>query len=338
MTELKLYKSSWKGVKIIALCLPFVIIGIWMISEKQLGTFDYFMGWFATSFFGLGIPIGFFVLLDKRPQIKINENGIWDKSLKQNEIKWEQITDSYLIDIYNQKFISIAVDKTFVFKKTKFRWLNKLNKYVGAQELNLNLSQIKIDEQKLDKFITKIRKADKTERNNLIRIFISNLSLVPNYDFKKYITYLAFLICFVVISLSNIYGFFGIMIIMGISALIAKWYTGSTNNSKLRKYSERIVYLGFANVVIILLIFKTYDYTANKIGIEITNEIEIYKKTYGTYPKEIKSINDKLDLNPIQKYIANKINYEKKGSNYKLELKFLNLNQKEFDSELKEWD
>ena len=40
MTELKLYKSSWKGIRIIALCLPFVIIGIWMISEKQKETFD----------------------------------------------------------------------------------------------------------------------------------------------------------------------------------------------------------------------------------------------------------------------------------------------------------
>ena len=112
MTELKLYKSNSKGFKILALSLPFVLIGIWMISEKQSGTFDYYMGWFITSFFGLGIPISIFTLLDKRPQIIINENGIWDRTTKQKEIKWEQIKESYLIDIYNQKFISIVVDET----------------------------------------------------------------------------------------------------------------------------------------------------------------------------------------------------------------------------------
>jgi len=338
MTELKLYKSNWKGIKIIALCLPFVIIGIWMISEKQKESFDYFMGWFIASFFGLGFPVGIFTLLDRCPQIKINENGIWDRTIKQNEIKWEQITESYLIDIYNQKFISLAVDKTFEFKKRSFSWVNKLNKYVGAQELNINLSQIKIDENKLTEFINKLRITEKSQRNNLIRIFISNNSLNPNYDFKKYLAYLLILIGLVIISLSNFYAFWTSMIAMGIAGLIAKWYRGTTNNSKLRKYSERIAYLGFTNMILILLVFKIYDYTTNKIGIEITNEIEMYKNEFGIYPKDIKNITGKLHFNPIQNYIVNKIDYVNNGKEYKLELEFLTHNRKEFDTELNEWN
>jgi hypothetical protein len=259
MIELKLYKSSWKGIRIIALCLPFVIIGIWMISEKQKETFDYFMGWFITSFFGLGIPLGIFALVDKRPQIKINENGIWDRTTKQNEIKWEQITESYIIDIYNQKFISIAVDETYVLKKSIFTRINKLNKYFGAQELNINLSQVKIDVNKLADFINKIRITEKSERKNLIRNFNSSQSLNSHSDFQKYFMYLLILICLALLSLSNFYVFWGIMVAMGIGGLIARWYRGTTNNSKLRKYSERIAYLGFANMVIILLTFKVFD-------------------------------------------------------------------------------
>lgn len=338
MIELKLYKSNWKGIRIIALCLPFVIIGIWMISEKQKETFDYLMGWFITSFFGLGIPLGIFVLFDKRPQIKINENGIWDRTTNQNEIKWEQITESYLIDIYNQKFISIAVDETYIFKKSVFSKINKLNKYVGAQELNINLSQIKIDENKLTDFINKIRIAEKSERQNLIKNFSSSKSLNSNSDFKKYFIYLFILIGLALLSLSNFYVFWVIMAAMGIGGLIARWYRGTTNNFKLRKYAERIAYLGFANMVIILLVFKAFDCTSNKIGIEMTREIETYKNDFGTYPKEIKTITDKLNLNPIQKYIAYRINYRNTKNEYVLELEFLNHNQKEFDSELNEWN
>ena len=338
MTELKLYKSNSKGFKILALSLPFVLIGIWMISEKQSGTFDYYMGWFITSFFGLGIPISIFTLLDKRPQIIINENGIWDRTTKQKEIKWEQIKESYLIDIYNQKFISIVVDETFVFKKNAFSWLNKLNKYVGAQELNINLSQIKIDENKLTDFINNIRVSEKHQRNNLIKNFNSNLTLNTVSNSQKYFAYSLILICMLVASLSNFYMFWVIMIAMGIGGLIARWYRGTNNNSNLRKYSELIAYLGFANMVLIGLAFKTYDYTTNNIGIKLTNKIETYKTEYGNYPNEIKTLSEKLNLNLIEKYITNKIVYKKTENEYILELKFLNHNLKEFDNELKEWN
>ena len=205
--KVKYFKLIMKGFKILALSLPFVLIGIWMISEEQNRTFDYYMGWFITSFFGLGIPISIFTLLDKRPQIIINENGIWDRTTKQKEIKWEQIKESYLIEIYNQKFISIVVDETFVFKKNAFRWLNKLNKYVGAQELNINLSQIKIDENKLTDFINNIRVSEKYQRNNLIKNFNSNLTLNNVSNSQKYFAYSFILICMLVASLSNFYMF-----------------------------------------------------------------------------------------------------------------------------------
>ena len=141
-----------------------------------------------------------------------------------------------------------------------------------------------------------------------------------------------------VASLSNFYMFWVIMIAMGIGGLIARWYRGTNNNSNLRKYSELIAYLGFANMVLIGLAFKTYDYTTNNIGIKLTNKIETYKTEYGNYPNEIKTLSEKLNLNLIEKYITNKIVYKKTENEYILELKFLNHNLKEFDNELKEWN
>ena len=54
MTEVKLYKTPLKGLNIFALTIPFVIIGIWMITKVETS------GWLITLFFGLGIPVGLF--------------------------------------------------------------------------------------------------------------------------------------------------------------------------------------------------------------------------------------------------------------------------------------
>ena len=158
-----------KGFKLIALSLPFVLIGCWMISKEQQGTFNYIMGWFCALFFGLGIPLGLFTIFDKRPQIIITETGVWDRTLKQNEIKWEEIIEAYLIEINKQRFISIAVVDTFEFKTKQAKWVGSFNEYIGAQKLNLNLSQIKTDENKLTQLINQLMVSEKEERNALLK-------------------------------------------------------------------------------------------------------------------------------------------------------------------------
>ena len=82
----------------------------------------------------------------------------------------------------------------------------------------------------------------------------------------------------------------------------------------------------------------TINHSTNNIGIKLTNKIENYKTEYGNYPNEIKTLKEKLNLNLIEKYIADKIVYKKLENEYILELKFLNHNLKEFDNELKEWN
>jgi hypothetical protein len=337
MTEIKLYKSSWKGIRLIALSLPFVLLGLWMISKEQKGTFDYIMGWCSVSFFGLGIPLGIFVLFDKRPQIIINENGVFDSTLKQGEIKWEQIIEAYPIDIHNQKFISIVVNDTFEFKERPYKWAEKLNKLVGAQKLNLNLSQIKIDEIKLTELINKIINSEKNERQNHIRIFLSDQKIIPNFELQNYLVYLIILFIMIYVSIDNITAFMSIMILAGLSAIIARWYRGTNNKSTVYKYARVMTFLGFITMVALLLIYKVYDFASNKIGIEINNEIVLYKNENGKYPNNIKDIREKLNLNLFQNFIADKIHYQNNGNGYVLKLETLNHNQKEFNSEINDW-
>ena len=171
MTEIKLYKKTTKGLKIIGMSLLFVVMGIGMITQEPYGTANYIMGWLGTCFFGLGIPIGLFQTFDRRPQIIINENGIWDRTTNQDEIKWEQIIKAYPLNIFGQKFISIVADDTFVFKKKSYKWAAKINKAVGAQNLNLYLGRINIDVIEMTNFVNELSKANKEERTRLIESF-----------------------------------------------------------------------------------------------------------------------------------------------------------------------
>lgn len=174
MTEIKLYKKPLKGLKIFALTIPFVVIGIWMIKSEPMGSTNYIMGWLGTCFFGLGIPVGLFQIFDRRPQIIITENGIWDRTTKQDEVKWEQIVEAYPLDIYKQKFVCLVVDDTYLMKKSLYKWAAKLNEAIGAQKMNLLVSQLKIDEHKMTDFINEIISTDKSNRQEVINKYFDN--------------------------------------------------------------------------------------------------------------------------------------------------------------------
>ncbi|TNJ40926.1 hypothetical protein KFZ70_15060 [Tamlana fucoidanivorans] len=167
MTEIKLYKSKQRAIRLILLCTPFVLIGIWMLADKPL------IGWLSIGFFGLGYPLGIYNLIDKRPMIIINEIGIFDRSANKDFINWELIQDAYPININGQKFICLIINEKFKPSRKKgviYRSTVKLNEAIGAQELNIHLGQIeKIDEIKLTEFILEMSKADKTTKSELIK-------------------------------------------------------------------------------------------------------------------------------------------------------------------------
>jgi hypothetical protein len=338
MAEIKLYKSSSGGFKLLVLSLIFVLCGYWITSQSTEDSTDFIMGWACMWFFGLGIVAGFFILLDKRPQIIINETSVWDRTLKQNEIKWEQIVETYPVSISGQQFIAIVTDETYKFRKKPSKWTEKFNKLIGTQNLNLNLANINIDSEKLNLLLNKLSAVEKNERGNFIRRFLSEQSVNPPVNFQKYIVYFFILIGLLIISIANFYAFMTVMITMGVAAVISKWFVNSDNKSKLRKYAQIITTLGFINMFLMLAFFKGYDYTTNRTGVKIASAIENYKKKNGAYPKNLKIITDNADLNPLERYITNNIHYEHKENDYVLELKLLHSNATEFNRDSNEWN
>ena len=96
------------------------------------------MLWLCVGFFEIGFIMSLFNMLDRRPRIIINGEGILDRSNRQGLIPWEMIKEAYDINIANQAFISLFLDDKFIFKEKQYNWAKKLIPSAGAKKVNLN--------------------------------------------------------------------------------------------------------------------------------------------------------------------------------------------------------
>lgn len=175
MIEYKLYKSRSKALKLFLGSSLFVTAGIFLLNQPNTSKF---MAWLCILFFGMGVILGLFQLLDRRPQIIINELGIFDRTLHKDFINWEIIHNAYIVHYYKQTFICLVVDEQFEPSKRKGRFGQKmasLSKAIGFQELNLNVGNVNVKADRLMEFILAVRTADKTERETLIRKGLPNM-------------------------------------------------------------------------------------------------------------------------------------------------------------------
>lgn len=139
MSEIILYKSPLKALRLIALCSIFVIPGSYFIYK---GETDLELV-LPVCFFSLGYIVGFFHLFDRRPQIIINRKGIWDRTLKLDTIPWHFIFDAYTLTIHKQVFICLVTNNEIADNKKIYKWAKTLNEGVEAQKINLNFSAVK---------------------------------------------------------------------------------------------------------------------------------------------------------------------------------------------------
>jgi len=168
MTEIKLYASPWKAARLFLLTVPFIAGGIWIVRMEESDALDLFMGWFSVCFFGLGVVASLIKLLDRRPQMILNEKGVWDRSTKQGLIQWEVIQEAYPINVRGEKFLSLVLDKKFEGKIKQWIWARRVNKAIGAQKVNLYTGQANVDALKLKNLIMKLVASNTEQRGQII--------------------------------------------------------------------------------------------------------------------------------------------------------------------------
>ncbi len=71
-----------------AICLAFVLIGVWMIARGE------WAGWFCCGFFGLGIPVALISMLPNASSLELNSEGFTVRSLfRAGKTRWEDVSD-----------------------------------------------------------------------------------------------------------------------------------------------------------------------------------------------------------------------------------------------------
>jgi len=173
MHEIELYKSPWQAIKLILLSSPFIILSLPdILHYSHISPIA--LDWFCLCFFGLGIPLGLFNLFDRRPEIIINETGIFDRRTSKNFIQWNEIKDAYIKDLRvsllsKQKFLCLVMESDAPIIVHANKALVKMNERMGFQGVSISLSILKsVNWNEFIVFINTMIHANIEKRQNLL--------------------------------------------------------------------------------------------------------------------------------------------------------------------------
>ncbi len=146
MDGLTAKNSPWKYVGLAAICAAFVVIGGLMLLFPRTGEWrETIIGWSGVILFGFGLFIFLRQIFDSRPRIIVDESGIFDRTLSVGVIEWQDIEYAYLNSVVGNPFISLHLtnpEKYLERAMNSQKKLARLNKYLGAETININVSGI----------------------------------------------------------------------------------------------------------------------------------------------------------------------------------------------------
>ena len=163
--EVTLYKSPKKAVKIVLVSsavAAFVLLPLVLIDAPKGAWY------FVIGIYGFAYPVALFHLFDKRPQIVINEVGIFDRRTCKDLINWEVIQKAYPVDAMLTSYVCLVVDKKYLssIKKAGINRPFMIFPEIGAHQIDISVGQLAIDPFKLSEFISKMIKASPEVRKD----------------------------------------------------------------------------------------------------------------------------------------------------------------------------
>jgi len=170
MKEIRVYKSVWKGLRLMLLCSIFVIPAAYHLLSG--GKDGIVICWVCIGFFGLGYPVGLKNILDRRPALRINEHGIMVCSYGRQLINWVAINDCYLTSVNQQLFVCLGINETFALTLSKnkiTRVVARFNNAAGFQDVNIHVSPLNVDAKQLLVLLRALIAADIATRTALIK-------------------------------------------------------------------------------------------------------------------------------------------------------------------------
>ena len=122
----------------------FVAAGILLLVLHQY----LLVAWLNIVFFGAGAIVFAMQVVDRRPRIVIDDQGILDRTLKVGRIEWEDIRAVFLKRSQGQPFLCLElVDPSKYTQRLSplLRRMVQLNRKLGFTDLSLNLGGTNVD-------------------------------------------------------------------------------------------------------------------------------------------------------------------------------------------------
>lgn len=172
-TVIPFYRKFSKTLPTVVSCGFFLLGGLWLIVGNKADATSIPIGWMCLAFFGFCFVVALSSLFDRRPQLVISENGIWERSSRQPEVKWEQIVHAETAGFLGNSFVCLKVDETFKVNRKIQLWSRSILKKPGSSSIDLPLSDLGIQKQQLLAFIEEMRRSEKSKRTEIIRRYFS---------------------------------------------------------------------------------------------------------------------------------------------------------------------
>ena len=157
MTPIVIKASRLKCVLLLVTAIGFVLAGAFIVAHNA--GMDAWAGWICILFFGAGIPMFLWQLVDARPRLIIDDRGVFDRMLGVGVIPWSEITGAYVCSIKSADFICLEL-------RDPAPWLQRLspikramvpaNEAMGFTALNLNLTGVSADVRQVHELIVKM--------------------------------------------------------------------------------------------------------------------------------------------------------------------------------------
>jgi hypothetical protein len=172
MQALAIGPSRGKAVLMLLASLAFVAGGIFILvaaradERPRRGVPAAVAGWGAIVFFGGCAMVGVWQLVDSRPRLVIDEQGITDRTLRCGRIPWREIVDARVNVVHGQPFICLELrnEEPFLRKLSPAgRALLKANRALGFSALNINLGGLDADPHEVYELVLRLILAARVE-------------------------------------------------------------------------------------------------------------------------------------------------------------------------------
>ncbi|MDR3680973.1 MAG: hypothetical protein P4L41_13495 [Flavipsychrobacter sp.] len=167
MKEIKLYNSIAKPAKRVVLFLVLLAACFYVQHYFAIS----WPLWVGCILFGFPALFNLYIILDRRAQIVLSKEGIYDGRVHNGTIGWHVIKEAYALSVYGRQYICLAVDDNFKPANGNgniYKRMALFTKSLGAKELNLSLTQMDVDTEKLAAFIVEMKTANAIERDRLL--------------------------------------------------------------------------------------------------------------------------------------------------------------------------